>query len=181
MLTEQFKKVEDATGYPAAWFLVAATFLFLGLLTWVGGSKLLVDLLGFVYPAYMSFKSMDTNSGDDTQWLTYWICFSALSIVETMLSFVTALIPMYFWIKIGIIVVCVVECFVYTFAFFLCIRSFTHTFIIIAVDVVPIHPRCPDHLRSIAATLAVTLFGRRRSGQEEGVNQLVPLVNSLET
>jgi receptor expression-enhancing protein 5/6 len=71
----------------------------------IGGAKLLVDLVGFVYPAYMSFKSMDTNSGDDTQWLTYWICFSAMSITETMLSVVTALIPMYFWIKIAIIVV----------------------------------------------------------------------------
>ena len=103
--TEQFKGIEDATGYPAAWFLVAAVVVALGFLAWIGGSKLLIDLLGFVYPAYMSFKSMDTNSGDDTQWLTYWICFSALSIVETMLSFVTALIPMYFWIKIAIIVV----------------------------------------------------------------------------
>jgi receptor expression-enhancing protein 5/6 len=86
-------------------FFLVACIVFTGFLTLIGGAKLLVDLVGFVYPAYMSFKSMDTNAGDDTQWLTYWICFSAMSITETMLSFVTALIPMYFWLKIAIIVV----------------------------------------------------------------------------
>ena len=97
--------MEEASGYPAAWFFVAACILLTGVLTFIGGAKLLVDLVGFVYPAYMSFKSMDTNAGDDTQWLTYWIVFSFASIVETMLSFVTALIPMYFWLKIAMIVV----------------------------------------------------------------------------
>jgi TB2/DP1, HVA22 family len=158
---------------------VASTILFLGLLTWVGGSKLLVDLLGFVYPAYMSFKSMDTNSGDDTQWLTYWICFSALSIVETMLAFVTALIPMYFWIKIGIIVVRVVL--VLWLRYISCLIPVPHiASFFCSVDVVPIHSRCPDHLRSIVATLAVTLFGRRRPGQKEGVISGSALVIALE-
>ena len=105
MFIDKFKSIEEASGYPAAWFFVLACLLLTGVLTFVGGAKLLVDLLGFVYPAYMSFKSMDTNAGDDTQWLTYWIVFSFLSIVETMLSFVTAFIPMYFWLKVAIIVV----------------------------------------------------------------------------
>lgn len=105
VITDKFKSVEDASGYPAAWFFVAACIMLTGVLTFIGGAKLLVDLVGFVYPAYMSFKSMDTNAGDDTQWLTYWIVFSFVSIVETMLSFVTALIPMYFWLKIAMIVV----------------------------------------------------------------------------
>ena len=102
---DKFQSVSEATGYPAAWFFVVACLVLTGILTLVGGAKLLVDLLGFVYPAYMSFKSMDTNAGDDTQWLTYWIVFSFLSIVETMLSFLTALIPMYFWLKVAIIIV----------------------------------------------------------------------------
>ena len=105
LFIDKFKSIEEASGYPAAWFFVLACLLLTGVLTFVGGAKLLVDLLGFVYPAYMSFKSMDTNAGDDTQWLTYWIVFSFLSIVETMLSFVTAFIPMYFWLKVAIIVV----------------------------------------------------------------------------
>jgi receptor expression-enhancing protein 5/6 len=73
-------------------------------LTAIGGAKLIVDLVGFVYPAYMSFKSMDSGNHDDTQWLTYWVVFSCFSIVESFLSFVVALIPFYFYIKVGAIV-----------------------------------------------------------------------------
>jgi receptor expression-enhancing protein 5/6 len=83
---------------------LALSAVFSAALTLVGGSKLMVDLLGFVYPAYMSFKSMDSGSQDDTQWLTYWVVFSFLSIVENLMGFIVVLIPFYFWIKIGIIV-----------------------------------------------------------------------------
>jgi receptor expression-enhancing protein 5/6 len=75
-----------------------------GILTLIGGAKLMVDLLGFVYPAYMSFKSMDSGSQDDTQWLTYWVVFSFLSIVENLMGFLVVLIPFYFWLKIAIII-----------------------------------------------------------------------------
>ena len=76
------------------------------LLTVVGGAKLLVDIVGFVYPAYMSFKSMDSAAvtGDDTQWLTYWVVFSFLTIFESVLGFLTALIPLYYWFKIAALV-----------------------------------------------------------------------------
>lgn len=98
------KEIEKTTGYPAAWFFVAFVAIFSAIVTLVGGAKLLVDLVGFVYPAYMSFKSIESTAADDTQWLTYWVVFSTFSIVESMLGFVTMLIPMYFWIKIFVIV-----------------------------------------------------------------------------
>jgi receptor expression-enhancing protein 5/6 len=104
LYTDRFKEVEDKTGYPKAYFFVGIAFLSSALLSILGGAKLMVDLLGFVYPAYMSFKSMDSGSKDDTQWLTYWVVFSFLSIIEGVFGFVVALIPFYFWIKIGIIV-----------------------------------------------------------------------------
>ena len=103
--------MEKTTGYPAAWFFAASFVLLSGFVTIVGGAKLLVDIVGFVYPAYMSFKSMDSGSaalanGDDTQWLTYWVVFSFLTILESVFGFLVMLIPFYFWIKIGILVVC---------------------------------------------------------------------------
>jgi receptor expression-enhancing protein 5/6 len=103
-MTDQLKKIEDKTGYPKAFFFLAIALVGSGILTLVGGAKLMVDLTGFVYPAYMSFKSMDSGSQDDTQWLTYWVVFSFLSIVESLMGFLVVLIPFYFWIKIGIIV-----------------------------------------------------------------------------
>lgn len=35
----------------------------------VGGVKLLVDVVAFAYPAYMSFKALETSTSvDDKQW-----------------------------------------------------------------------------------------------------------------
>ena len=54
---------------------------------------------------YMSFKSMETGIPDDaTQWLTYWVVFSALSVSEDVFYFIFAYIPFYYVIKIGLII-----------------------------------------------------------------------------
>ena len=95
--------MEEKTGQPKALFFLVAAFLFAGVLTLLGGAKLIVDLVGFVYPAYMSFKSMDANNGEDTQWLTYWVVFASISIVEGMAGFLTRLIPFYYLTKAGLI------------------------------------------------------------------------------
>ena len=102
--TEKLKEVEDSTGYHKAYFFVLFVALLTGVLTLVGGIKLIVDLCGFVYPAYMSFKSMDAGSKDDTQWLTYWVVFSALSIFESVFSILTSFIPFYMYGKLLVII-----------------------------------------------------------------------------
>ena len=86
-------------------FFMVGVLILAMMIVLVGGSKLMIDIIGFIYPAYMSFKSMDTSNVDDTQWLTYWICFSFMNITETMLSFITSFIPMYSYLKIAIIIV----------------------------------------------------------------------------
>jgi len=103
-LSDKLKDLEEKTGYPKAYFFVGGVSLLFAALTLVGGAKLIVDLVGFVYPAYMSFKSMDSGNHDDTQWLTYWVVFSAFTILESFCAFAVNLIPFYFWIKVGAIV-----------------------------------------------------------------------------
>jgi receptor expression-enhancing protein 5/6 len=100
---DKLKELEEKTGYSKVYFFLAFCGLFSGILTLLGGAKLIVDLVGFVYPAYMSFKSMDANNGEDTQWLTYWVVFAFFSIVEGMAGFLTRLIPFYFLTKAGFI------------------------------------------------------------------------------
>lgn len=100
---EKLRDLEEKTGYPKVYFFLGGLLLISTFLTAVGGAKLIVDLVGFVYPAYMSFKSMDSGNQDDTQWLTYWVVFSCFSIVESFMGFVVAIIPFYFWIKIAAI------------------------------------------------------------------------------
>ena len=100
---EKLKELETKTGYSKVYFFLAIAAVLSGLLTLLGGAKLIVDLVGFVYPAYQSFKSMDANNGEDTQWLTYWVVFASLSIVEGMAGFIIRLIPFYYMTKTGFI------------------------------------------------------------------------------
>lgn len=85
-------------------FFLAAVFVLLLVTMVIGGIKLLVDLAAFVYPAYMSFKSMDSGSKDDTQWLTYWVVISFVSIAEALLHFMISVIPFYHLLKLGAVV-----------------------------------------------------------------------------
>lgn len=96
------KELETKTGYPKAFFFLGAAFLLSLVVYFIGGVKLISDLFGFFYPAYMSFKAIDTpQENDNTQWLTYWVVFSLFSILESCAMFLTSFIPFYFFIKIA--------------------------------------------------------------------------------
>ena len=96
--------MEEKTGYHKVYFFIASVLIFTGIVGVVGGRKLIVDLAGFVYPAYMCFKSMEAGSKDDTQWLTYWVVFSFMSILESILFFLRTMIPFFYFIKLAAIV-----------------------------------------------------------------------------
>jgi receptor expression-enhancing protein 5/6 len=103
--TDRLKALEEKTGYPKVYFFLFFAILFKIMVFVLGGAKLVVDLVGFVYPAYMSFKSMDTLSEEASrQWLTYWVVFASLAVSEQLASFIVAWIPFYFYIKICFLV-----------------------------------------------------------------------------
>jgi receptor expression-enhancing protein 5/6 len=103
--SDKLKELEIKTGYSKVYFFLAAVVVFSGSLTLLGGFKLVTDLVGFLYPAYMSFKSMESHKGangaadDSTQWLTYWVVFSSLALLESVASFLVSWIPMYYAVK----------------------------------------------------------------------------------
>lgn len=69
---------------------------------YTGGIKLITDLIGFLYPAYASFKALEGGKnfdGDATQWMTYWIIFSSLTLLESMMPFLVNQIKWYYAIK----------------------------------------------------------------------------------
>ena len=49
-----------------------------------------------IYPAYQSYKCLEhAEKHDSRQWLTYWLVFSGLYVVDTLLGFVLHWIPLY--------------------------------------------------------------------------------------
>ena len=64
-------------------------------------ATLLSSVVGFLYPAYMSFKALESkNFDDDKHWLTYWTVYSFLTLFDSLLSIVLSFIPMYQFFKV---------------------------------------------------------------------------------
>ncbi len=97
--------LETKTGYSKVYFLLGAAFTLSGALFLVGGARLISGLVGFVYPAYASFKAVESTSvDDDHQWLTYWVVFSTFTIFEDCFSLIVQCIPFYFFFKCAMLI-----------------------------------------------------------------------------
>lgn len=71
----------------------------------LGGFKLMVNLSGFIYPAYKSLQAISSNDlEEDKQWLTYWVVYGTFSILESGMSFLTAVIPYYNVFKLAMFI-----------------------------------------------------------------------------
>jgi len=99
-VTKVFANLEQSTG-------VKRLYLFYGLIgllaVWLMfgfGGGILCFLIGFLYPAYQSVKAIESGrKDDDTQWLTYWVVFSAFSAVENITDLLVSWFPLYWFSK----------------------------------------------------------------------------------
>ncbi|XP_072167248.1 receptor expression-enhancing protein 5-like isoform X2 [Diadema setosum] len=65
-------------------------------------ASFLTSFLGFVYPAYCSVKAIESvQKDDDTQWLTYWVVYSAFSLVEFFSDIFLSWFPFYYLAKMA--------------------------------------------------------------------------------
>ena len=79
--------LEKQTNIPKTYVIGGVGFLYFVLIFFNLGGQLLVNLAGFCIPAYYSLQALfTTQKADDTQWLTYWVCFSFLSVLEAALD-----------------------------------------------------------------------------------------------
>ena len=69
------------------------------------GSTYITCLLGVAYPAFMSFLALESDSeNDDRQWLTYWVVFGFLNILDQYVGFILHFIPFYYVLKLAFLV-----------------------------------------------------------------------------
>ena len=69
------------------------------------GQSYITNVIGVVYPAFMSFRALESDgSDDDKQWLTYWVCFGAFNILDQFAGIILSFIPFYFFLKCGFLI-----------------------------------------------------------------------------
>ena len=101
------KQLSDQTKLPPSVFALAIITISVLLVAFnLPFSHLVVGIVGVIYPSCKSLEAMSTDDtfDDDKQWLTYWIVFSLFITLEQSFSWVVCYIPMYFLIKLLILI-----------------------------------------------------------------------------
>jgi len=101
MVTNVLGTIETRTGIKRL-YIVAVIVIFQSLYLMVGGSwaQFICNIIGLLYPAYVSIGAIESvTKEDDTQWLTYWIVFASLNVVEFFNQAILYYIPFYYLIK----------------------------------------------------------------------------------
>ncbi|KAJ3414536.1 ER membrane protein DP1/Yop1 [Chytridiales sp. JEL 0842] len=93
-------EVEKRTKVPKTYIFGGAgavAFILVFLNIW---GNLLTNILGFVWPAYQSFKAIESSDkDDDRQWLTYWTVFGFLNLIEFFSDILLYWVPFYYTFK----------------------------------------------------------------------------------
>jgi len=99
---ELMQQLQEKTGIKKL-YIAGTIALFVVVFILFGfGAGLLCNFVGFVYPAYASFKSLETpDSKDDRLWLTYWVVYSCFCLIEGFLEYVLFWVPFYYPIKLA--------------------------------------------------------------------------------
>ncbi|CAG8712528.1 23209_t:CDS:2 [Racocetra persica] len=96
----QLVKLEQQTNVPKTYMaagVVAFVFTLIFFNIW---GELLSDIIGWLYPAYASFKAIESKeTSDDVQWLTYWTVYGFINMVEFFSDFILYWVPFYFLFK----------------------------------------------------------------------------------
>ncbi|VDK74557.1 unnamed protein product [Litomosoides sigmodontis] len=99
-LTSLLTQVEARTGIKRLHLILGfvgihALYLIFGSL-----AELLCDIIGFVYPAYISIRSVETSHKDgNAQWFTYWIICALFNIAEYFSETFVVYFPIYWLLK----------------------------------------------------------------------------------
>ncbi|XP_030081414.1 receptor expression-enhancing protein 5 isoform X2 [Drosophila hydei] len=105
--TKTFDILEQRSGIDRVnIFAVSATFCAL-YLVFGCGAQLLCNIIGVLYPAYVSIHAIESSTKqDDTKWLIYWVTFGIFTVIEFFSHLLTNIIPLYWLFKCGFLIWC---------------------------------------------------------------------------
>merc|ERR1712070_280555 len=96
------QELQEKTGLRKIFLAGGIAFVVLMFILFGFGAGLLCNFVGFVYPAYASFKALEAdNHVEDRQWLTYWVVYSCFCLVEGFLEMVLFWVPFYYPLKLA--------------------------------------------------------------------------------
>jgi receptor expression-enhancing protein 5/6 len=104
------REVAEFLGVEPAQVALAFVVFLLGFLLFGIGGNLITQLVGFVYPAYESFKALEPDNEKRENprmmrtWLTYWIVYSLFSVVEVFVDWILYWVPLYYLLKLVFLV-----------------------------------------------------------------------------
>lgn len=92
--------LEKHSKVPKVYLVMGSLAVMLVLTFFNFAGSLVSSVLGFLYPAYASFRALKTvDKSDDTLWLTYWVVFAFFGLVEHWSDMLLSWFPFYYFLK----------------------------------------------------------------------------------
>ncbi len=104
-MTYILDKLSQISGFSRKTVIQILFAMFLVLALFGVGQAFLANLLGVVYPCFMSLFALETDQADDDkQWLTYWVVFGLISLIDQFAGVFLQAIPFYYILKMILLV-----------------------------------------------------------------------------
>ncbi|KAF9890932.1 ER membrane protein DP1/Yop1 [Aspergillus nanangensis] len=95
--------LERQSSVPKVYVVLGLVGIYFFLVFFNIAGEFLVNLAGFMIPAYYSLNALFTaGTADDTQWLTYWVVYALFTVLESAIS-APYWFPFYYIFKLALV------------------------------------------------------------------------------